>query len=131
MAETTSGRRKRPVKAPEKPLRFEDTTFKVVQINDEPWMRSIDVFKALGYRDGCPGHLFLRYRAQFTPEMVQWLTLPTPGGPQRTRVFSFRGAHLLSMLSRTEAAPAFRLWLLDVLDKAHSKTVPRHPARHQ
>jgi hypothetical protein len=112
-------------------LAFEDVQFDIVDRNGVPWLRLADVARALyadkgGDTSVTPFEHAVRsvrrlYEAnadEFTPEMTQVLDLPTPGGPQATRIFSPRGCHLLAMLARTERAKRFRRWVLDVLEGA-------------
>ena len=99
-------------------LSFEDTTFEVVDWQDQAWLRLPQIEGALGYGNKGRGlqTLYERNAAEFTPTMTEVIDLPTAGGVQPVRIFSLRGAHLLGMLARTERAAAFRHWVLDVLD---------------
>lgn len=50
--------------------------------------------------------------------MSQVIDSTTLGKSRNTiRIFSLRGAHLISMLARTPVAKEFRIWVLDILDK--------------
>lgn len=104
-------------------LIFEETKFDVVDIHNIPWLRLPQVGAALGYEN--PYHLqklFDRNSDEFTDEMVQTVELDTASGKQQVRIFSPRGCYLIGMLSRTEKAKAFRVWVLDVLE---GRAMPR------
>ena len=98
-------------------LSFQSIQFDVVDLNNQPWVRSPQIAEALGYKQANRvTDLYNRNADEFTPPMTQVVTLNTPGGPQETRIFSLRGCHLLAMFSRTSVAKAFRVWVLDVLE---------------
>lgn len=99
-------------------LVFQTTEFDIVDLQGQPWLRGAQAALALGYKnpENAIKDLYSRNADEFTSEMTQVLELPSAGGPQATRIFSLRGAHLLGMLARTERAAAFRRWVLDVLE---------------
>lgn len=112
-------------------LTFQDTTFDVVDHNNQPWLRLYQIGSALGYDkpEVSVSQLYSRHADEFTSAMTAVVKLPTSGGEQCTRIFSLRGCHLLAMLARTPVAKAFRKWVLDVLDsldKPHPQ--PEQPA---
>ena len=109
-------------------LAFQNTSFDVIDRNDKPWLRSNQIGLALGYKnpDLSLAKLFRQHADEFTDSMTAVITLPTSGGPQETRIFSLRGCHLLAMFARTSVAKAFRVWVLDVLEKlGESEARPR------
>lgn len=63
---------------------------------------------------------------EFTGTMTAIVELQTPGGIQRVRVFSLRGAHLLGMFARTERAKRFRRWVLDIIDEHLEQSQSRY-----
>lgn len=103
------------------PLSFNAIDFDVVDIAGQPWLKSSDIARALGYsRADKVTRLFERNAEEFTANMTGMVEAPTLGHAQglstKHRVFSMRGAHLLAMFSRTEVAKAFRKWALDVIE---------------
>lgn len=105
------------------PLTFQSTTFDVVMRDNEPWLRASELAVALGYAyENAITRIFNRNKSEFSDAMSLKVNL-TLSGPVRgdfekdVRIFSLRGAHLIAMLARTEAAKAFRVWVLDVLDR--------------
>lgn len=98
-------------------LAFQSTTFDVIDRSGQPWIRSPQLGGALGYaKTDAVLKIYDRHAEEFTDSMTAVITLPTPGGPQETRIFSLRGCHLLAMFARTPVAKAFRVWVLDVLE---------------
>ena len=104
-------------------LCFQSVEFDVIQQNQQPWVRGYQIGSALGYTapDVQISKLYTHHADEFTPAMTAVVTLPTEGGPQETRIFSLRGCHLLAMFARTPVAKAFRVWVLDVLDKLNAE----------
>lgn len=99
-------------------------TFQGVQLNtlkrdNVVWLRLAEIGAALGYADGAKalGTIFNRHADEFTESMTRVVRLATAGGKQAVRVFSLRGAHLLGMFARTDKAKAFRVWVLDIIDR--------------
>lgn len=99
-------------------LAFQETTFEIIDWQGQPWLRSGQIARALGYKDADSdiARLFARNATEFSPTMTEVIDLPTAGGVQPVRIFSLRGAHLLGMLARTDRAAEFRRWVLDVLE---------------
>ncbi|SDY38591.1 BRO family protein [Nitrosomonas sp. Nm58] len=100
-------------------LAFQSTQFDVVDRNNQPWLRSLQIGGALGYAK--PDHsiwkLYESNKDEFTDAMTALVELETNGGKQKVRIFSLRGAHLLAMFARTKIAKEFRKWVLDILDR--------------
>lgn len=116
-------------------LTFEATTFEIVDQNGQPWMRMRDIIKALYEGDDqnvtpfenaerAVKRVFEKNRDEFTDAMTAVIPMPTAGGTQDVRVFSFRGAHLLGMLAKTKKAKAFRVWLLDLIEREGAQSAP-------
>lgn len=111
-------------------LIFENFEFHPVQYNDQPCLTLAEVASVL-YGKGVPQNdapfdsgvrqlntLYRRHADEFTASMTALVKIQTAGGMQDVRVFSLRGAHLLGMLARTEAAKRFRRWALDVIEQS-------------
>lgn len=98
-------------------LVFQNTQFDIVDRDNQPWLRSLQIAKALGYTDDKSIHrIYNRHSSEFTSGMTGVVKLTTPSGMQDVRIFSLRGDHLLGMFARTDKAKEFRKWVLDVLD---------------
>lgn len=111
-------------------LSFQNTQFDVVDLNNQPWLRSPQIGGALGYKKGSDSVLKL-YESnsdEFTESMTALVELETNGGKQQVRIFSLRGCHLLAMFARTEVAKEFRKWVLDILDNQLSGNSEQLPA---
>ena len=93
-------------------LCFNDFTFSPVIRNDQPWFRSSELARALGYRDeNSVRRLYERNADEFTENMTQVVeNFDTVNLTVRVRIFSLRGCHLLAMFARTPVAKAFRRW---------------------
>lgn len=112
-----------------KKLEFDGQVFDLIEHAGRQCLTMADVAIALYSEGGPPKVDTLRYwvkktqkvyqqRAdEFTDTMTSMVELQTPGGIQRVRVFSLRGAHLLGMFARTERAKRFRRWVLDIIDE--------------
>ena len=106
-------------------LCFNDFTFSPVTRENQPWFRSSELARALGYSDDRKvSRLYDRNSDEFTPEMTQLIEIvdvPEMGTTgnllTKVRIFSLRGCHLLAMFARTPVAKAFRRWVLDVIEQ--------------
>lgn len=89
----------------------------------QTWFRLPQIEAALGYanKGKALATIFARHADEFTKSMTRVLKLKTAGGMQPVRIFSLRGAHLLAMFARTDAAKAFRVWVLNILDAEVAK----------
>ena len=103
-------------------LTFQNTSFDVIEQNNQIWLSSGDIANALGYKSQkSVTTIFNRNFDEFSQGMTLVINLMTNGinGSKRrneTRIFSLRGAHLIAMFARTSIAKQFRKWVLDVLD---------------
>ncbi|QQE87300.1 BRO family protein [Azotobacter chroococcum] len=99
-------------------LTFRDTQFDITDRDGQPWLQSAQIACALGYAsEDAVSRIYRRNADEFTPCMTETVKLTVSGNLQKeVRIFSLRGAHLLAMFARTEAAKEFRRWVLDVLD---------------
>lgn len=99
-------------------LTFEDTHIEIHDRQGARWMTAKDLAAALEYADERAIHkIYQRNADEFTDQMSTVVKLTTVKGEKDTRVFSFRGAHLIAMLAKSERAKAFRQWVLDLIEK--------------
>lgn len=106
-------------------LCFNDFTFSPVTRDNQPWFKSSEIARALGYkREDKVTRLYQRNADEFTENMTQLIEnvdTPTLGRDTNLtnyiRIFSLRGCHLLAMFARTPVAKAFRKWCLDVIEQ--------------
>jgi len=116
-------------------LSFNDNLLTPIIQDNQTWLTSSDLSKALGYKDNSSvTRIYNRYADEFTSCMTLMVNLTArgkkPDPKDNTRIFSLRGCHLIGMISRTIQAKAFRKWVLDILDKERHQ-VDVLPAVHQ
>lgn len=113
-------------------LCFNDFTFSPVTRDSQPWFKSSEIARALGYkREDFLSKLYRKNADEFTPDMTQVVEnlaerrngVPGNLSDGRARIFSLRGCHLLAMFARTPVAKAFRKWCLDVIEQ-YGERVP-------
>ncbi|MCP1290897.1 BRO family protein [Chromobacterium sp. S0633] len=115
-------------------LTFQDTPFDVVCRSGQPWLRSGDIARALGYaREDSVARIYERNKDEFTENMTLTVNLTVKGfgngeSEKEVRIFSLRGTHLIAMFARTPVAKAFRRWVLDVLDQVSHDLAEAAPA---
>jgi prophage antirepressor-like protein len=104
-------------------LAFQGACFTPLQREQQTWLKMSEIETALGYaaQGKTLARIYARHADEFTKNMTRVVKLSTAGGKQAVRVFSLRGAHLLAMFARTDAAKAFRVWVLDILDRELEK----------
>lgn len=90
-------------------LCFQSVEFDIIQQNQQPWVRGIQIGYALEYQNPAQAiaKLYDSHADEFTPSMTAVVILPSEGGPQETRIFSLRGCHLLAMFARTTVLDFF------------------------
>jgi len=104
-------------------LTFNGTTLTTINQDDQVWLTSSDLAKALGYKSTkSVSNLYSNNSDEFTEQMTLVIESVTNGinGSKRKmplRIFSLRGCHLLAMFARTDIAKAFRVWVLDILER--------------
>ncbi|WP_230592083.1 Bro-N domain-containing protein [Gallibacterium anatis] len=99
-------------------LTFQNKTLSVINQQNQIWLSTLEIGKALGYsRFDSVTKIYERHADEFTPNMTALIEMQTNGGMQKVRIFSLRGCHLIGMLSHTKVAKDFRKWVLDILDK--------------
>lgn len=100
-------------------LCFNDFTFSPVTRDNQPWFRSSELARALGYKDeNSVRRIYERNADEFTENMTQVVeNFDTVNLTVRARIFSLRGCYALAMFARTPVAKAFRRWVLDVIEQ--------------
>lgn len=99
-------------------LCFNEFTFSPVTRDNQPWFKSSELARALGYSsEKAVANIYRRNEDEFFNDMSVVINSSTTGIPVMTRIFSLRGCHLLAMFARTPVAKAFRKWVLDVIEK--------------
>ena len=100
-------------------LCFNEFTFSPVIRDSQPWFKSSELARALGYKDeNSVRRIYERNADEFTENMTQVVeNLDTVNLTVRARIFSLRGCHLLAMFARTPVAKAFRKWVLNVIER--------------
>lgn len=98
-------------------LTFNQIQFNPIQQDNQIWLTSSELAKALGYkRADSISRLYSRNSDEFTTNMTQVIDNPRNVN-LALRIFSLRGAHLIAMFANTDVAKEFRKWVLDILDK--------------
>ena len=106
-----------------KNLSFNDKPLQIVNLNDNQiWITSKSLAEALDYsREDNITLIYKRHQNEFTEKMskiAENINLAVSENLiTKTRIFSLRGCHLISMFSKTKVAKDFRKWVLDILDK--------------
>lgn len=100
-------------------LDFQGTPVQVIDHEGRRWLTAETVGRCLGFaadnaRKGIL-KLFERHADEFTEADTGVVELTTPGGKQKTRIFSNTGCVLLSMFAQTPRAKAFRAWAKQAL----------------
>ncbi len=109
-----------------KTLTFQNTTLTPVKTDNQIWLSSADLAKALGYSQSrAVSKLYNENQDEFTPSMTA--LIPNPHMKNANiRIFSLKGCHLIAMFARTAVAKEFRKWVLDILDKEVGAPVQCH-----
>lgn len=110
-------------------LCFNEFTFSPVIRDSQPWFKSSELARALGYKDeNSVRRIYERNADEFTENMTQVVeNLDTVNLTVRARIFSLRGCHLLAMFARTPVAKAFRKWCLDVIERYGDRVPVERP----
>ncbi|EDJ4948992.1 hypothetical protein GE757_04810 [Salmonella enterica] len=101
---------------------FQGFTFNPVTEGGSIWFTSTELAKALGYKKtDAISQIYARNADEFTESMSTTLKMSvvrkTGVVDIPVRVFSLRGAHLISMFANTPVAKEFRRWVLDILER--------------
>lgn len=98
-------------------LHFDRTALDGLKMDGQIWLRGGQIAPPLAYADERQVRkLYERHADEFTADETRLIVEETAGGPQQVRVFSLRGARLLTIFARTEPAARFRRWVLDLLE---------------
>ena len=117
-------------------LCFNDFTFSPVTRDNQPWFKSSEIARALGYkREDFLSKLYRKNADEFTPDMTQVVEnraerrngVPGNLSDGRVRIFSLRGCYALAMFARTPVAKAFRRWVLDVIEQYGDRVPVEQP----
>ena len=111
-------------------LTFNGTTLTTINQDDQVWLTASDLAVALGYKNKqSVSKVYNSNAEEFTDKMTQViettdsvLSAKTKGLKTKIRIFSLRGCHLLAMFARTKIAKAFRVWVLDILERETKTT---------
>lgn len=113
-----------------KALTFQNITLTPVKTDNQIWLSSADLAKALGYADNRSiTNLYNSNADEFNSSMTTLIDNPQMKNA-KIRIFSLRGCHLVAMLSKTKIAKQFRQWVLDILDKEVGNPVVITEQRH-
>ncbi|MFW1939553.1 Bro-N domain-containing protein [Acinetobacter junii] len=110
-------------------LTFNSMQFHPIQSNDQQiWIPSTELSRALGYsRADAVTKIYDRNNDEFAHDMTK--IIDNPQNPNLVlRVFSLRGAHLITFFARTPVAKEFRKWVLDILDREVQPKTKNHKA---
>lgn len=109
---------------------FQSHTLKAHSLDGTLWFESADIATALNYANKrAVTGIYANYKAEFAEGMSMVLESSTNGinnnlRKLKTRVFSLRGVHLIAMFARTPVAEDFRKWVLDLIEKEETHTLP-------
>tara|TARA_R110000765_G_scaffold139653_1_gene239907 strand:- start:12364 stop:13092 length:729 start_codon:yes stop_codon:yes gene_type:complete len=111
-------------------LTFNGTTLTTIVKDDQVWLTSSDLAIALGYKHiKSLNRIYNSNADEFTEAMTKVIestesvvSSKTKGLTAKIRIFSLRGCHLLAMFARTDIAKAFRVWVLDILERETKTT---------
>ncbi len=111
-------------------LTFQGMALTPIIKNNQTWLSSSELAKALGYsQENAVAKIYNRNADEFSEKMTTIIKnpqLPNLG----MRIFSLRGCHLIAMFARTAIAKKFRIWVLDILDReTKSTSYDRTPLR--
>lgn len=119
-------------------LTFNGSTLTTIDQDDQVWLTSSDLATALGYKTAdSVTRIFSRNKDEFSINMSQTIetvkltaSSKTKGLKTKTRIFSLRGCYAIAMFARTTIAKAFRVWVLDILEREVKTTASqRTPLR--
>ena len=106
-------------------LCFNDFTFSPVTRDNQPWFKSSELARALGYSsEKAVANIYRRNEDEFSNDMSVVINSSTTGIPVMTRIFSLRGCYAFA---RTPIAKAFRKWCLDVIEQYGDRVPVERP----
>ncbi|WII95977.1 hypothetical protein LU276_03955 [Moraxella haemolytica] len=113
-----------------KALTFQNITLTPVKVDNQIWLTSAELAKALGYsRADNITNIYNRNADEFRSDTTALIDNPKMKNA-KIRIFSLRGCHLIAMFARTKVAKEFRQWVLDILDKEVGQPVPVKTTAH-
>lgn len=106
-------------------LTFNGNTLTTINQDNQVWLTSSDLAAALGYKTvDSVTRIFSRNKDEFSENMSQTIetvnltaSSRTKGLRAKIRIFSLRGCYAIAMFARTDIAKAFRVWVLDILER--------------
>ncbi len=108
-------------------LTFHETTFNIVECDQQAWITSRELGQALGYaRDDAVNKIYERNLDEFSYQMTRNVKMTMQGQQREVRVFSLRGCHLIAMFAKTTVAKESRKWVLDILDREVQPKTKNH-----
>ncbi len=109
------------------PADFNGTAVQIIDLNNQQWLTGEQIGEMLGYKNPRINtyQLYESHSDEFTAETASVIDSITPGGVQKTRIFSPRGCWMLGMWSQTAKAKQFRQWVLDVLEQNQQQPTPK------
>ncbi len=114
-------------------LCFNEITFSPVNRHNSPWIRAVELSKALGFkREDQAAKIYRAHADEFTSDTAQVVEISDNADsvfPVKSLLFSLRGCHLLAMFARTPVAKQFRRWVLDVIEQ-YGDQVPVSPVEN-
>lgn len=114
-------------------LCFNEITFSPVNRHNSPWIRAVELSKALGFkREDQAAKIYRAHADEFTSDTAQVVEISDNADsafPVKSLLFSLRGCHLLAMFARTPVAKQFRRWVLDVIEQ-YGDQVPVPPVEN-
>lgn len=109
-------------------LTFQNITLTPAKVDNQIWLSSADLAKALGYSQSrAVTKLYNENADEFRADMTQIIETTQNNLKRTTRIFSLRSCHLIAMFARTHIAKEFRVWVLDILDRAVGEPIPVAP----
>ena len=113
-------------------LCFNEITFSPVNRQNSPWIRAVELSKALGFkREDQAAKIYRAHADEFTSDTAQVVEISDNADsafPVKSLLFSLRGCHLLAMFARTPVAKQFRRWVLDVIEQYGDQVPVTEPA---
>lgn len=107
-------------------VQFNNQNLKLINHDNQLWLSSVDVAKALNYSDSnAITLLYSKHKEEFDGEMSQTIeTIGSGNLMRKQRIFSREGAWLIGMFARTPKAAEFRRWVLKVLGTTVDRAYP-------
>lgn len=112
---------------------FHGEPINIIEHSGKRWLTSEEVGKCLGYAAGEERRailkLYKRHRDEFTDQDVTVVNLTTPGGMQKTRIFSDTGCIKLGFFAKTTVGKEFRNFASEKLAMAKQGHLAQRPGQ--